>query len=99
MEISTSGTTPAMRPAGTTGQQRPAALWRCVIEESIASATTTTFERLMVISNLILLCDESTKEVQSLFMERYSIPTRWVIGPERVRHWPDERWGLFATEA
>jgi deoxyribodipyrimidine photolyase-related protein len=47
-------------------------------------------ERLMVISNLMLLCEIHPGEMHRRFMERYLVAYEWVMGPERLWHGPDE---------
>ena len=55
-------------------------------------------ERLMVISNLMLLCEIHPKEVQRWFMERYLDSYEWVMGPNVYGMGQMSDGGLFATK-
>jgi len=55
-------------------------------------------ERLMVISNLMLLCEIHPREVHRWFMERYLDSYKWVMGPNVYGMGLMSDGGLFATK-
>ena len=55
-------------------------------------------ERLMVISNLMLLCEIEPREVQRWFMERYLDSYEWVMGPNVYGMGQMSDGGIFATK-
>ncbi|MDM7937540.1 MAG: cryptochrome/photolyase family protein [Cyanobium sp. CZS 48M] len=55
-------------------------------------------ERLMVISNLMLLCEIHPAEVQRWFMERYLDSYEWVMGPNVYGMGQMSDGGIFATK-
>jgi deoxyribodipyrimidine photolyase-related protein len=55
-------------------------------------------ERLMVISNLMLLCEIHPKAVHNWFMERYLDSYEWVMGPNVYGMGLMSDGGLFATK-
>jgi len=55
-------------------------------------------ERLMVISNLMLLCEVQPREVYQWFMERYLDSYDWVMGPNVYGMGQMSDGGIFATK-
>ena len=55
-------------------------------------------ERLMVISNLMLLCEVDPKEVHKWFMEMYVDSSDWVMGPNIYGMAQFSDGGIFATK-
>ncbi len=55
-------------------------------------------ERLMVISNLMLLCEIEPRQVQRWFMERYLDSYEWVMGPNVYGMGQMSDGGIFATK-
>jgi deoxyribodipyrimidine photolyase-related protein len=55
-------------------------------------------ERLMVISNLMLLCEINPKEVYAWFMEMYVDSSDWVMGPNVYGMAQFSDGGIFATK-
>ena len=55
-------------------------------------------ERLMVISNLMLLCEIEPREVHRWFMERYLDSYEWVMGPNVYGMGQMSDGGIFATK-
>ena len=55
-------------------------------------------ERLMVISNLMLLCEIHPREVHRWFMERYLDSYEWVMGPNVYGMGQMSDGGIFATK-